>query len=133
VGIRTRLRPLERAAYFMARREKKIKNLMHGVNGAFGNAATRIERDMVSNGDVFGAHPDIDDLFARQARELDRTKRETLLHQIQKIASERVMFVPIWEFANLHGVGARVAEPGLGLIDYMPFSAPYEEVRLHKP
>jgi peptide/nickel transport system substrate-binding protein len=133
VGIRTRLRPLERAAYFTARREKKVKNLMHGVNGAFGNAATRIERDMTSHGEVFGTHPDIDDLFARQARELDRKKREALLHQIQKIASERVLFIPIWEFANLHGVGPRVVEPALALIDYMPFSAPYEELRLQNP
>ena len=27
------------------------------------------------------------------------------------------MFAPIWEFAQLHGVGARVEEPGLGLIE----------------
>ncbi|MBI1847936.1 MAG: hypothetical protein HYR86_13325 [Candidatus Rokubacteria bacterium] len=70
---------------------------------------------------------------ARQAREPDRKKREAPLHQIQKIAYERVTFIPIWEFAQLHGVGPRVAEPGLGLIDDMPFSAPYEELRLQKP
>jgi peptide/nickel transport system substrate-binding protein len=53
-----------------------------------------------------------------------------LLHQIQKIAYDRVMFVPIWEFAQLYGLGPRVAESGLGLIQYMPFSAPYEDVKL---
>jgi len=77
-------------------------------------------------------HDRVDDLFQRQARETDRNRREALLHQIQKIAHDRVMFVPIWEFAQLHGVGPRVEESGLGLIEYMPFSAPYEELRLRR-
>jgi peptide/nickel transport system substrate-binding protein len=79
---------------------------------------------------AFGSYPEIDDLALQQARETDRKKRETLLHQIQKIAYDRVMFVPIWEFAQLQAVGPRVEEPGLGLIEYMPFSAPYEDLRL---
>ena len=35
-------------------------------------------------------------------------------------------------FAQLHGVGARVEEPGLGLIELHPFSSPYEDLRLRK-
>ena len=42
------------------------------------------------------------------------------------------MFVPIWELAGLAGVGPRVDESGLGLIEYYPFSSPYEEVRLKR-
>jgi len=41
-----------------------------------------------------------------------------------------VTFTPIWEFAQLQAVGPRVEEAGLGLIALMPFSAPYEDVRL---
>jgi peptide/nickel transport system substrate-binding protein len=107
---------------------------MQGADGGFGTAATRIERNMVSRGAyAYGSYPEIEDLALQQARETDRKKREALLHQIQKIAYERVMFVPLWEFAQLHGVGPRVEEPGLGLIDYMPFSLPYEDLRLKKP
>jgi peptide/nickel transport system substrate-binding protein len=130
VGIRTRLRPMERAAFFSQWRDRKIKNLMGAANGAYGNAATRIERDMISGGYGFGSYPEIDDLFQQQSRETDRRKREALLHQIQKIAYDRVMFIPIWEFAQLHGVGPRVEEPGLGLIELSPFSSPYEDVKL---
>ncbi len=134
VGIRTRLRPLERAAYFNQLREKKVRHLLQGVDGGLGNAATRIERNMVSRSPfAFGSYPEIDDLAAQQARETDRKKREALLHQIQKIAYERVMFIPVWEFVQLHGVGPRVEEPGLGLVEYMPFTAPYEDVRLRRP
>jgi peptide/nickel transport system substrate-binding protein len=131
VGIRTRLRPLEPAAYIGQWRGKTVRQLLQASNGGFGNAATRIERDVVSRGAfAYGSYPEIDDLFVQQARETDFKKREALLHQIQKIAYDRVMFVPIWEFAQLYGLGPRVAESGLGLIQYMPFSAPYEDVKL---
>jgi hypothetical protein len=40
------------------------------------------------------------------------------------------MFLPIWQFVLLQGVGPRVAESGLGLITDYPWPAPYEEVRL---
>jgi hypothetical protein len=43
---------------------------------------------------------------------------------------ERAMFVPIWDFAFLHGVGSRVEESGLGLLGGYGFSAPYEDVKL---
>ena len=39
-GIRVKLRPVERAAYFKGWSEKKYKGLIHGASGAFGNAAT---------------------------------------------------------------------------------------------
>jgi peptide/nickel transport system substrate-binding protein len=134
VGIQARLRPIERAAFLQQWREKKIRGgLMQGGAGAFGNAATRIENYMTSRGTyVYGTYPEIDDLFAQQARELDRKKREALLHQIQKIAHERVMFAPIWELAFLNGTGPRVEESGLGLIEHHPYSSPYEDVKLRK-
>ena len=41
-GIRVKLRPLERAAFIEAYTRKKLKNLVLGGSGAFGNAATRL-------------------------------------------------------------------------------------------
>jgi peptide/nickel transport system substrate-binding protein len=132
VGIQTRLRPMERVAFLGQWKDKKIRGgLMQGGAGAFGNAATRIDNYMTSAGTyVYGTYPEIDDLFSQQARELDRKKREALLHQIQRIAAERVMFAPIWELAFLNGVGPRVEESGLGLIEHHPYSSPYEDLRL---
>ena len=43
---------------------------------------------------------------------------------------ERVVFVPIWDFGFLHGVGPRVEEAGLGLLAGYGFSGPYEDVKL---
>ncbi len=131
VGIRTRLRPLERATWTNQWRDRKVKNLLQGADSAFGNAATRIERNMVSNGFfAFGSYPEIDDLFQQQSREPDRARREALLHAIQRFAHERAMFVPIFQLAQLNGVRARVEQPAIGLIAHFPYSGPYEDLRL---
>ena len=57
-GIRTKLRPLERAAFLKAYQEKKLKNLIYGLSGIFGNAATRIEAFTASSGAfAYGGYP----------------------------------------------------------------------------
>ena len=82
VGIRAKLRPLERAAFFKGYAEKSYKNLIQGGSGAFGNAATRLEAFVVKGGAyVYGSYPDIDALFQEQAAELDRKKREAIAAQ----------------------------------------------------
>jgi len=53
-----------------------------------------------------------------------------LLHKIQRIAYDRVMFAPIWQHAQLNGVRARIDQPGIGLVDYLPYSSPYEDLRI---
>jgi peptide/nickel transport system substrate-binding protein len=134
VGIRTRLRTMERAAFMGAWREKKLRGLLLTVTGALGSAATRLESFVVSTGAyAYGGYPDIDALFRQQAVERDRSKREALLHQIQRLMHERVMHAPIYEPATLHGIGPRVEEPGVGLNPLLYFTAPYEEMRLKKP
>ena len=131
VGIRARLRPLERAAFYKADQEKSFKKLVRPGSAAGGNAATRIEAFVVTGGiRAYGGYPDIDGLFREQAVEVDPKKREALLHRIQQLMHERVMFAPILEPAFLSGVGARVEESGIGLISGIPFSLPYEELRL---
>ena len=131
VGIRTRLRPLERAAFLTAMREKKLKGLAFTISGIHGNAATRIEAFAASGGvNALGGYPDIDGLFREQATEPDPKKREPILHRIQQLIHDKVMFLPIWQLAALTGYGPRVAEPGLGLIADFPWSAPYEDVKL---
>jgi len=131
VGIRTRLRPLERAAFFKGYAEKKLKNVVQGSSGAFGNAATRLEAFVAKGGVyVYGSYPDIDALFAEQGAELDVKRREAKLHKIQQLVHERAMFAHIWQLVGLWGVASRVGESGLGLIAGHPFSAPYEDVTL---
>ncbi len=131
VGIRARLSPLERAGFLTAYQEKKLKNIIYSLSGIFGNAATRIEAFVVSDGMyAYGGYPDIDGLFREQAAEVDTKKREAILHRIQQLIHEKAMYLPIWQLVILQGYGPRVAESGLGLIVDYPWSAPYEDVRL---
>jgi peptide/nickel transport system substrate-binding protein len=130
VGIRVKMRIMERAAFYSAWREKKLPGLFITGAGASGNAATRIAEFIYSKGAyAYGGYPDIDELFQQQALERDRTKREALLHRIQQLTMERVMYVPIMDFRALMGVGPRVAEHTINSIPVHPFPA-YEDIRL---
>jgi ABC-type transport system substrate-binding protein len=105
-----------------------------GASAGLGNAAARLEAFVISTGTyAYGGHPDIDKLFAEQAQERDRKKREALLHQIQRLLHERVTYAPIFEPATLHGIGPRVEEPAVGLNPLLYFAAPYEDMRLKAP
>jgi peptide/nickel transport system substrate-binding protein len=129
IGIRARLRPMERASFYKADQDKQFKYLVRVGSGAAGNAATRIEAFVISGGiRAYGGYPDIDALFRDQAAEMDRKRREGLLHRIQQLMYERAMFAPIVEQAALTGVGPRVAE--LPTITGHPFVAPYEDLKL---
>ncbi len=133
VGIRTRVRTMERVTFLEAWRNKKLQGLIANATAAQGNAASRLEAFVVTGSAyAYGGYPDIDDLFLQQAQERDRKKREALLHQIQRLIHERVMHAPIFEPATLHGVGPRVEEPAIGLNPLLYMAAPYEEIRLKK-
>jgi len=130
IGIRVRLRNMERAAFLTAWREKKLRGLFMTAVGASGNAATRAEAFMYSKGSyAYGGYPDLDELFEQQAVERDRTKREALLHRIQQLTIERVMFAPIMDLRGLIGVGPRLAEHTINSIPVHPYPA-FEDIRL---
>jgi peptide/nickel transport system substrate-binding protein len=132
-GIRVKLRPLERAAFYSGYSQKKLKNLIQGASGAFGNAATRLSAFVVKGGAYcYGNYPDIDELYAKQESELDVPKRTEILHRIQQLVHEKSMYAPIWQLAFLNGVGKRVGESGFGLVKGNAYSAPYEDVTIKK-
>jgi peptide/nickel transport system substrate-binding protein len=79
---------------------------------------------------AYGSLPEIDDLFQRQAKELDRKQREALLHQIQKIVVDQALVAPIFQQGFIWGVASRVEVPGAGLIQGYPYAAPCEDMKL---
>ena len=132
VGIRTRMCTMERGAFMTAWREKKLHGVVLTISGVSGNAATRLESFVTKNGAfAFGSLPEVDDIFRRQAKELDRKKREALLFQMQRILQEQVTQVPVYHLGFPTGVGPRVddilatAIPGFYL-------SPYEDLKLRR-
>jgi peptide/nickel transport system substrate-binding protein len=133
VGIRTRMRTMERAAFMAEWQGKKLKGVCFCITGVHGNAATRLSQYVPSDGSyAYGGWPDVDAMFKQQGRELDRKKREAILHQIQKTLAERYRFAMVYDYVWPSGIGPKVAEPALMMIDPYPWSAPYEELRLKK-
>jgi peptide/nickel transport system substrate-binding protein len=130
IGIRAQMRTMERAPFLTAWRDKKLRGLFVVLVGASGNAATRVTTFVCSQGAfAYGGYPDIDTLCQQQAVERDRARREALLHRIQQLTIERVMFAPIMDFRTLVGLGPRIAEHALDTIPMHAWPA-WEDVRL---
>ena len=130
VGIRVKMRTMDPAAFYAAWQEKKLRGLFLTASGTSGNAASRIEAFVYSKGShAYGGYPDIDEIFQQQARERDPAKREALLHRIQQLTIERVMFAPIWSTRVLIGVGPRVADHTINLVPLSQWPS-YEDMRL---
>ena len=111
--------------------------IVTAVNGGGGDLIASVElakgfESFAVTGGVFayGGYPDTDALYQQQAVALDRRKREAILHKIQQIIVERVVYAPIWQLAFINGTGPRVAESGFGLIARFPYTAPYEDITL---
>jgi len=129
-GIRVRLRPMERAAFYATWREKKLRGLFMTAVGNSGNAASRVQEFISSKGSfAYGGYPDIDDLFQQQARERDPKKREALLFRIQQLTIDRVMFAPVMDLRALMGVGPRVTEHTITWVAMSPFPS-YEDMKV---
>lgn len=133
IGIRARLRTMERAAFYSSLATKKLKGVCMCVNAVYGNASSRMSETVPSDGAfAYGGFPDIDDLYKRQALETDVAKRAAMLNQIQQTLHDRTRFAPIFDYVWASGIGPRVEDPALMKIDPYPWSAPLEEVRLKR-
>lgn len=128
IGIRLKVLPLERAAAFAA------KYLAFHGNGAYGNAASRLNAFVYSKGsESWIKETEIDAWYTQQLTERDRQKREVLLHKIQQKLYDEARMIPMWELGFLCASGPRVAISGLSRIPLFAYSGPYEEVQLKGP
>jgi peptide/nickel transport system substrate-binding protein len=133
VGIRVRMRLLERATFYAAWQDKKLRGLFMTAVGNSGNAASRVESFMYSKGPyAYGGYPDLDEMFLHQSRERDPARREAILKAIQQLTIDRVMYAPIMDLRGLIGIGPRVGEHTMNTIPMYSFPA-YEDIRLKTP
>ena len=132
VGIRAKLRPLERAAFFEGYSNRKFRSgIIQAASAAFGNAATRLAAFLVKGGPyAYGNGTEIDALYQQQADVLDRKKREAILAEMQRLVSERTIFAPLLQLAFINGVGPRVGESGFGLIPGFAYTGPFEDITI---
>jgi peptide/nickel transport system substrate-binding protein len=130
VGIRMRMRTMERAPFYSDWKDRKLHGLFLTAVGNSGNAASRVDAFIQSKGAyAYGGYPDIDDLFLQQARERDVKKREALLHRIQQLTIDRAMFAPVMDLRALMGVGPRVVRHTITDVWMSPFPS-YEDMEI---
>jgi peptide/nickel transport system substrate-binding protein len=129
-GIRVRLRSMERAAFLAAWQEHKLPGIFMTAAGNAGNAATRVESFIYSKGAYnYGGYPEIDELFLEQSKERDAKKREEILHKIQQLTIDRVMYAPIMDLRALMGVGPRIKNHLIGEVWMSAFPS-YEDMEV---
>jgi hypothetical protein len=97
-------------------------------------APTRLDPVLAGGAYVYGSYPDVGGMFQEQASELDRTKREAILHTMQQLVNEKAMLIPMlipmWELASSNAYAPRVEESGFGLMPGPAYSGPSKEIRL---
>jgi peptide/nickel transport system substrate-binding protein len=131
VGIRVKVRTMDRGAMIAKWKEHKLKDLGMIASGALGNATTRLTTYVASSAKfAYGGHPDLDALLEKASAELDPVKRESLLHQVQLIAYDKVMHAPVYALHWPNGVGPRVKVSGMGLIPGFYYTGPFEDIEL---
>ena len=129
-GVRVRLKQMERATFYADWQAKKLRGLFMPGAGNSGNAASRVEAFIQSKGPyAYGGYPDIDELFAKQAVERDHAKREAMLHKIQQLSIDRVMYAPVMDFSALMGIGPRVTKHTITDVWMSPFPS-YEDMEI---
>jgi peptide/nickel transport system substrate-binding protein len=134
IGIRMKLRMMERAAFFSAFQGKKLKGVCFCTIAIYGNASTRLAENVPSTGTyAYGGWPDVDELYKAQLGETDKAKREEMLHRLQNILHERTRFAPVYDYFWASGIGPRVEDAALMKIDPFPWAAPLEDVKLKRP
>jgi hypothetical protein len=98
VGIRTRVRTMERAALLTAWREKKLKGLFVGATGSAGNASTRLESLATARGVLsYGSIPEVDTSSPPSFRKWTGRSVRRRSSRSRRSWHERMMFAPIWE------------------------------------
>src|SRR2546430_6407032 len=99
------MRPMERAAFYAAWQEKKLRGLFLTAAGNSGNAATRVEAFIYSKGSyAYGGDPHIDEIFQQKAREGEPPKRGVLFHRNQQPTTAPGQVAPLLKpGAHPHG------------------------------
>ena len=122
VGIKMQIRTMERAAFFSAWREGKLKGVLFGGLGAGRQRRHAPRRSWPSR--AARTRPACcrrsrTSSSARRASSTARSARSSCTRS-SAMLYERAIFAPIWENGFIRGVGPRVEEPALALIPYFP-------------
>ena len=97
----------------------------------FGNIATRLDSFIVKGGsNVYGSYPEIDELFAVQADQLDPKKRAAILEKMQRLVHEKAINARSGNSPSSTASARGWAKASLGKIPGFPYTAPFEDITI---
>ena len=131
VGIRLKLRPIERAAFTKGYSEKKIATSSRAaaVRSATPPRGWRTSSSRAAPMSMAAIPTSTTCSPSRRRRPTAPSARRSC-SACSSWCMRRTVYAPLWQLAFLNGQGRRVGESALGLISGHPYSAPYEDVRL---
>ena len=131
VGIRAKLRPLERAGFSCRYGNKKLQGIMRGASGAFGNAATRLAAFVVKGGAyVYGSYPGYRRALpaagrrTRHARSARRSWTRCSSWSTRRRSTRRSCSSPF------SAVSVRGRPVGVRPDPRLPYTAPFEDITI---
>lgn len=131
VGITMNLNTAERASHLQRVMEKKLTGIVVTGSGAPGNAASRLQQFVASDGALSYVHDEaLDAAIDEQARTLDPDTRRERLDAIQQKLVEESLFLPVVEYSFPVVIGPRVDNDGVNEIPGSPYTTPYEDLTL---
>src|SRR5262249_29512332 len=130
VGIRAKLRPLERAAFYKGYSEKGFKNLTRDQAAALGMRprVLRHSSRRAAPTSMVAIQIPTHSSSSKWPNSIPRSAKRCCTRS--KSSPRSTNYAHLWQFVVIHGVGPRVGESGLGLIVGHPYSTPYEDVTL---
>ena len=131
VGIRVRMRPMERAAFYADWQEKKLRGAVHDRGRQLRQRRQPRRRRSSSRRapTPTAAIPTSTSCSCSRRGERDAKKREAMLHKIQQLTIDRVMFAPVMDLRALMGIGPRIAKHTITDVWMSPFPS-YEDMEI---
>ncbi len=128
VGVRVKVKKWEKAAYHTAMVKGQMTGLALDSTGAGGTAVTRLERAMDTMGK--GRYPDIDALWEKQKTEVNEKKRTAMLHDIQRLMHEKMIFISLHHNSCPMAITLRVKDYCLQKAPGCWWPCPVEDITL---
>jgi hypothetical protein len=86
VGIKSRMRPVERAAFLSAWATKKLRGVCVCAGALYGNAASRMSELVPTDGMyAYGGYPDIDALYDQSLSVVGAARRGTTQGEVSRL------------------------------------------------
>lgn len=134
IGIRTKLNPMERAAFLEALTKgvDALPGLILNLSSTPGDAASRVRSFATCEGaSSRTCIPEVDAKFAEYEASTDPDERKRLITEVQRMLLDQYVFPYVFSQSNLTVTGPRVtSSPGAiwQAIPQFPLLGPYEDV-----